>query len=173
MALLLFSRFLSQFAAAVHELRWHLSWKISQSPIKGWSSTLKDSPPKRENTSFQCDWSSCHIWTNRFQREEKYNIVHSKCTKGRNEYLMCVRAANAALHRWVPIVFFFRGLRSARPTSEVPLAPLKFSDFRCHSGQGKRLSFGRWWCTGVVFKWISRTPIPVQVHSAWQYTRSK
>uniref|UniRef100_A0A183FGN8 Rho-GAP domain-containing protein n=1 Tax=Heligmosomoides polygyrus TaxID=6339 RepID=A0A183FGN8_HELPZ len=34
------------------------------------------------------------------KREEKYNIVHSKCTKGRNEYLMCVRAANAALHRF-------------------------------------------------------------------------
>ncbi|KAJ1372262.1 hypothetical protein KIN20_034369 [Parelaphostrongylus tenuis] len=34
------------------------------------------------------------------KREDKYNIVHSKCTKGRNEYLMCIRAANAALHRF-------------------------------------------------------------------------
>uniref|UniRef100_A0A0K0DK25 FCH domain-containing protein n=1 Tax=Angiostrongylus cantonensis TaxID=6313 RepID=A0A0K0DK25_ANGCA len=36
-----------------------------------------------------------------FQREDKYSVVHSKCTKGRNEYLMCIRAANAALHRFV------------------------------------------------------------------------
>ncbi|KAK5983475.1 Rho-GAP domain-containing protein [Trichostrongylus colubriformis] len=34
------------------------------------------------------------------KREDKYSAVHSKCTKGRNEYLMCVRAANAALHRF-------------------------------------------------------------------------
>nr|CDJ91668.1 Fps Fes Fer CIP4 homology and RhoGAP domain containing protein [Haemonchus contortus] len=34
------------------------------------------------------------------KREDKYNAVHSKCTKGRNEYLMCIRAANAALHRF-------------------------------------------------------------------------
>ncbi|KAK6738453.1 hypothetical protein RB195_020514 [Necator americanus] len=34
------------------------------------------------------------------KREDKYEAVHSKCTKARNEYLMCVRAANAALHRF-------------------------------------------------------------------------
>ncbi|KAE9416979.1 hypothetical protein Angca_003590 [Angiostrongylus cantonensis] len=34
------------------------------------------------------------------KREDKYSVVHSKCTKGRNEYLMCIRAANAALHRF-------------------------------------------------------------------------
>ncbi|KJH50672.1 RhoGAP domain protein [Dictyocaulus viviparus] len=34
------------------------------------------------------------------KREDKYDIIHSKCTKGRNEYLMCIRAANAALHRF-------------------------------------------------------------------------
>ncbi|CAI4228485.1 unnamed protein product [Auanema sp. JU1783] len=34
------------------------------------------------------------------RREEKYALIRYKCTKARNEYLMCVRAANAALHRF-------------------------------------------------------------------------
>ncbi|EGT37704.1 CBN-SRGP-1 protein [Caenorhabditis brenneri] len=34
------------------------------------------------------------------RREEKYEVVRLKCTKARNEYLLCVKAANAALHRF-------------------------------------------------------------------------
>ncbi|CAI2351722.1 unnamed protein product [Caenorhabditis sp. 36 PRJEB53466] len=34
------------------------------------------------------------------RREEKYEAVRLKCTKARNEYLLCVKAANAALHRF-------------------------------------------------------------------------
>ncbi|CAD6191878.1 unnamed protein product [Caenorhabditis auriculariae] len=34
------------------------------------------------------------------KREEKYESVRVKCTKARNEYLLCVKAANAALHRF-------------------------------------------------------------------------
>ncbi|UMM28705.1 hypothetical protein L5515_011426 [Caenorhabditis briggsae] len=34
------------------------------------------------------------------RRDEKYEVVRLKCTKARNEYLLCVKAANAALHRF-------------------------------------------------------------------------
>lgn len=34
------------------------------------------------------------------QRLEKYKIVKVKCLKARNEYLLCVGAANAALHKY-------------------------------------------------------------------------
>lgn len=34
------------------------------------------------------------------RREEKFEVVRLKCTKARNEYLLCVKAANAALHRF-------------------------------------------------------------------------
>uniref|UniRef100_A0A8R1HPQ9 SLIT-ROBO Rho GTPase-activating protein 1 n=1 Tax=Caenorhabditis japonica TaxID=281687 RepID=A0A8R1HPQ9_CAEJA len=34
------------------------------------------------------------------RRGEKYEAVRVKCTKARNEYLLCVKAANAALHRF-------------------------------------------------------------------------
>lgn len=35
-----------------------------------------------------------------FQRLEKFEIVKVKCLKARNEYLLCVQAANAALHKY-------------------------------------------------------------------------
>ncbi|KAM3726427.1 SLIT-ROBO Rho GTPase-activating protein [Dirofilaria immitis] len=34
------------------------------------------------------------------KRLEKYNMVKLKCLKARNEYLLCVQAANAALHKY-------------------------------------------------------------------------
>ncbi|VDK51250.1 unnamed protein product [Anisakis simplex] len=34
------------------------------------------------------------------KRLEKYDIVRVKCLKARNEYLLCVQAANAALHKY-------------------------------------------------------------------------
>uniref|UniRef100_A0A0R3RN52 F-BAR domain-containing protein n=1 Tax=Elaeophora elaphi TaxID=1147741 RepID=A0A0R3RN52_9BILA len=34
------------------------------------------------------------------KRLEKYNTVKLKCLKARNEYLLCVQAANAALHKY-------------------------------------------------------------------------
>ncbi|CAB3406007.1 unnamed protein product [Caenorhabditis bovis] len=34
------------------------------------------------------------------RREEKFEAVRLKCIKARNEYLLCVKAANAALHRF-------------------------------------------------------------------------
>ncbi|VDK62055.1 unnamed protein product [Onchocerca ochengi] len=34
------------------------------------------------------------------KRLEKYNTVKMKCLKARNEYLLCVQAANAALHKY-------------------------------------------------------------------------
>lgn len=48
-------------------------------------------------------WKDCYPSTvrreNSLQRAEKYRSVRLRCTKARNEYILCVKAANASLHK--------------------------------------------------------------------------